>query len=171
MFFRAAAGGCAIALSLAFLSGCGAGGDGGPTSVTQESQPVQGAPTLPTGGSGSVAPPVLGGVGNGFEGVDIGEAPPMMGCQQASRTFVPNIPTVFILVDRSASMFDVNQQGTNAWSPLRTGVLQVISDLQADVRFGFGAFSGQGTTCPDMPMQAPAINNQPAIATLFNSLE
>jgi hypothetical protein len=47
----------------------------------------------------------------------------------------------------------------------------VISDLQADVRFGFGAFSGQGTTCPDMPMQAPAINNQPAIATLFNSLE
>ena len=95
----------------------------------------------------------------------------MMGCQQASRTFVPNIPTVFILVDRSSSMFDVNQQGTNAWSPLRSGVLQVIGDLQSEVRFGFGAFSGQGTTCPDMPMQAPDINNEPAIATLFNSLE
>lgn len=172
MFFRPAASCCAIAIGFALLSACGAGGDGGPTSVTEESQPNTGAPTLPgTGGSSSTVAPTVPGVGDGLTGIDLGEAPPMMGCQQATRTFVPNIPTVFILVDRSSSMFDVNQQGTNAWGPLRTGVLQVIGDLQSEVRFGFGAFSGQGTTCPDMPMQSPAINNQPAIATLFNSLE
>jgi hypothetical protein len=154
------------------LWGCGAGGDGGPTSVAQE-RPANLPPVLPgSGGTTSVGGPATpGGEGNGFENVDLGEAPVSMGCQQAMREFKPNTPTVFILVDRSASMFDVNQQGTNAWAPLRSGVLQVISDLQADVRFGFGAFSGQGTTCPDMPMQAPAINNQPAIATLFNSLD
>jgi hypothetical protein len=171
MFFRPAASGCAIAIGLALVAGCGAGGDGGPTSVTQAPADNSVAPVLPGAGGATNGPATPGGESNGFENVDLGSAPPAMGCQQASRTFVPNIPTVFILVDRSASMFDVNQQGTNAWSPLRTGVLQVISDLQADVRFGFGAFSGQGTTCPDMPMQAPAINNQPAIATLFNSLE
>ncbi len=160
-------------MSLGLLAGCGAGGDGGPPAVTQQREPNTAAPVLPgSGGSSTVGGPgVPGGEDNGFIGVDLGEAPPAMGCQQAQRTFVPNIPTVFILVDRSDSMFQQNQQGTNAWNPLRAGVLQVISDLQAEVRFGFGAFSGQGNTCPDMPMQPPAINNQAAISTLFNSLD
>lgn len=98
---------------------------------------------------------------------------PGRGCQQAARTFIPQIPTVFILVDRSGSMFDPNPPGTNqnAWGSLRQGVLQVIAELQSDVRFGFGAFSGQGATCPDMPSTGLALDNEPAIAALYESLE
>ncbi|HTV23146.1 MAG TPA: vWA domain-containing protein [Polyangiaceae bacterium] len=117
---------------------------------------------------------------SGFESPDFSSfdpgAPsgePSRGCQQAARTFIPQIPTVFILVDRSGSMFDENPPGSgqNAWGALRQGVLQVISELQSDVRFGFGAFSGQGATCPDMPSAAAALDNQPAIAALYQSLE
>jgi hypothetical protein len=98
---------------------------------------------------------------------------PGRGCQQAQRTFVPQIPTVFILVDRSGSMFDENPAGSgqNAWGSLRRGALQVIAELQSDIRFGFGAFSGQGTTCPDMPSTGLALDNEPAIAALYTSLE
>jgi hypothetical protein len=98
---------------------------------------------------------------------------PGRGCQQAQRTFVPQIPTVFVLVDRSGSMFDENPRGSglNAWGSLRRGVLQVIAELQSDIRFGFGAFSGQGSTCPDMPSTGLALDNEPAIAALYQSLE
>lgn len=98
---------------------------------------------------------------------------PGRGCQQAQRTFVPQIPTVFVLVDRSGSMFDENPAGSgqNAWGPLRRGVLQVIAELQSSVRFGFGAFSGQAATCPDMPSTGLALDNEPAIAALYGSLE
>jgi hypothetical protein len=108
-----------------------------------------------------------------FSGFDVGNDPPSAPvCQQASRSFVPKIPTVFILVDRSGSMFDtIPNTTTNAWDSLRGGVLQVISDLQADVRFGFGAFSGGGGVCPEMPMIAPALNNHDAINALYAPLQ
>jgi hypothetical protein len=110
-----------------------------------------------------------------FSGFDPGAAngDPTRGCQQAQRTFIPQIPTVFILVDRSGSMFDENPPGSgqSAWGALRRGVLQVIAELQSDVRFGFGAFSGQGATCPDMPSTGLALDNEPAIAQLYQSLE
>jgi len=57
--------------------------------------------------------------------------------------FTPQIPTVFILVDRSTSMWD-----NMFWDPLRAGVLEVVSRLHEDVRFGFATFTGQGNTCP-----------------------
>jgi hypothetical protein len=115
----------------------------------------------------------------GVEGPDFssfdpgGPIEPAGGCQQAARTFVPQIPTVFILVDRSGSMFDENPPGSglNAWGSLRRGVLQVVTELQAVVRFGFGAFSGQGATCPDMPSTSLGLDNAPAIALLYDSLE
>jgi hypothetical protein len=115
----------------------------------------------------------------GVEGPDFstfdpgGPREPASGCQQAARTFVPQIPTVFILVDRSGSMFDENPPGSgqNAWGSLRRGVLQVISELDSEVRFGFGAFSGQAATCPDMPSTGLALDNAPAIALLYDSLE
>jgi hypothetical protein len=164
------------ALSFAALGGCGAGGDGGETSIRsiRGEAGSTGAPVLdPNGSAGTgVTGAPTAGDGTNF-GFDIGETPPAKGCQQATRSFTPKIPTVFLLVDRSFSMFDENPpgSGSNAWSALRGGVLQVISDLQGDVRFGFGAFSGQGTTCPDMPMTLPALNNQPAIASQYTSLD
>lgn len=140
------------------------------------------SPSGPAPGAPSI------GEGTGLNGLDLGEPVAAMACQQAMRSFVPKTPTVFVLVDRSSSMFDANAQGTNAWNPLRSGVLQVISELQTDVYFGFSAFSGDGSGlggtnasmggpssaelhCPDMTIQKPALNNQPAIASLYGSLD
>ena len=64
-------------------------------------------------------------------------------CQQLEVSFTPQVPTVFILVDRSTSMWD-----NMFWNPLRDGVLEVVSRVNADVRLGFATFTGQGTTCP-----------------------
>jgi len=50
-------------------------------------------------------------------------------------------------------------------------VLQVIQELQAEVRFGFSAFTGhQGGTCPVMDTVAPALGNHDAIAAVYNGL-
>jgi hypothetical protein len=93
-----------------------------------------------------------------------------MGCQNLQVLFTPKIPTVFVLVDRSGSMFD-----SNVWVPLRTAVLGVIQQTQADIRYGFGAFSGlagSATMCPDFSA-APsiALNNYASISTLYNQLD
>lgn len=118
-------------------------------------------------------PPVVES-GTDFTGFEVGSEPePGDGCQQAARSFVPQIPTVFMLVDRSGTMFAVDEDtGVSPWNALRDGALQVIEELQAQVRFGFGAFSGQaGGTCPLMPSESPSLDNHGAIATLYNSLE
>lgn len=90
------------------------------------------------------------------------------GCQQKELKFTPKTPTVFVLVDRSGSMFS----GANPpWVPLRTGALQVIQELQADVVFGWGAFTGQaGKTCPDFTSVPPAANNYDAINAVYGPL-
>jgi hypothetical protein len=97
-----------------------------------------------------------------------------MGCQQAERKFDPKIPTVFVLVDRSGTMFDT-LPGTNitAWGSLRTGVLEVMRELESSVRFGFGAFSGRTAAVCDLEVPAvdPALNNFNAISTLYAPLE
>jgi hypothetical protein len=113
------------------------------------------------------------------------------GCQQAAREFTPKTPSVFVVVDRSGSMFQNldNPQNLNPppspWTRLREGVLPVLQELQAGVNIGFGAFVGAtagtdlpyvlpasaGTpTCLDMQPVAPALNNQAAIAALYNSM-
>ena len=172
--------GLGLGLLWAMGSGCGASGEGQQAIVAKPATSGSGAPTLGgNAGSGSQnpgAPTSEFGEGTGLNGLDLGDpVGPAKGCQQASRSFTPKIPTVFLVVDRSSSMFDPNPPGsnppTNSWGLLRSGVLQVVGDLQADVRFGFGAFSGQGSTCPDMPMTAPDLNNAAAISSLYNSLE
>jgi hypothetical protein len=171
-------------------SGCGASGEGQKTIVAKPSTPVTGAPVLGgNAGSGSQnpgAPASDFGEGTGLNGIDLGDPVTMSkGCQQASRSFTPKTPTVFLVVDRSNSMFDPNPPGsnTNSWGLLRAGVLQVVNDLQADVHFGFGAFSSRpgvyaslpeaqaDQECVDMPSVPPGATNMSAIATLYNSLE
>jgi hypothetical protein len=196
-----ASSGCFIAAGIA-LSGCGAssdtgsgnpdmtvgaangrGGQGGSATGGGNAAPIVAtnppASVEEIGSSSPSTPPLTSGL-PGVEVPDFSGFSPgssvmsgASGCQQAQREFVPQIPTVFILVDRSNSMFLSNPPGTtsNAWGPLRTGVLQVIEDLQAEVRFGFGAFSGQGATCPDMPSEDADTNNHADIAELYNSLE
>ena len=92
-------------------------------------------------------------------------------CMQHDVEFVPQIPTVFVLVDRSGTMFDMSARGVVAWPALQTGVLQVIKELQGEVRFGFGAFTGeQNQTCPLWDKVDPALNNHDAIASVYTRL-
>jgi hypothetical protein len=92
------------------------------------------------------------------------------------------VPTVFLLVDRSGSMFTCAgssplsvpcaDPGNTAWAILRTGALQVVQELQGAVRLGFGAFTGNfaGGTCPVFDQVSTALDNHAAIATLYSSL-
>jgi hypothetical protein len=103
----------------------------------------------------------------------------------ASYSFAPKIPTVYVMVDRSGSMFDcistTNQvepscatKADTSWTKLKDATLTVISSLQAQVRFGFAAFTGTNPassgTCPMIDQVDPALNNSAPIATLYNSL-
>lgn len=163
----------ASAAGLWLCAGCGAAGsDDGGVTVQQPNQPARvpddGAPTPSTPNA-----PITGNVGPDFNVNDDDGLTPM-GCQQAERTFVPNIPTVYLLVDRSGTMFDAIANNLNAWTALRGGVLNVMRELEGSVRFGFAAFSGANmgaNMCQlDVPSVAPALNNYGAIAALYEPL-
>jgi len=104
--------------------------------------------------------------GNGGNG-----SPPGDICDEVTVNFDPKIPTVFVLVDRSDSMFTPNDKQVVTWEPLKAGVLSVVSQLQDKVRFGFGAFTGQqGGMCPIFESIAPALNNSAAISAVYQPL-
>ncbi|MBC8131648.1 MAG: VWA domain-containing protein, partial [Deltaproteobacteria bacterium] len=134
------------------------------------------------GGSGGRVVTASGGSGNPV-GPDAGAADRI--CQQAELDWVPKIPTVYLLVDRSGSMFDCSST-TNAvepscptpsdtpWTKLKDATLAVVNSLQTEVRFGFASFTGtnpaSGGTCPIIDKVAPSLGNGAAIATLYNGL-
>jgi hypothetical protein len=160
--------------------GCGAAGDDG---QGVEVRPNTGGPSNSGGSGGSLpsvdpATPASGATGPDFNvGDEPSEAAP--GCQQAERTFVPNTPTVYMLVDRSGTMFDPIVDNVSAWSALRGGVLDVMRELEGSVRFGFAAFSGANggvvggvQQCQlDVPSVVPQLNNYSAISQLYQPLE
>jgi hypothetical protein len=165
----------ALAATLALIGACSsAGGGGGDAPTVADPGGVNGPPTVGAGGTAAQPGAPSGDLGPGDLVGQQPDKPAGQGCQQAARSFTPKIPTVFVMVDRSGTMFQTlnkpeDPQAT-AWSALRTGVLQVMTELQADVRFAFGAFSGQTPVCPDMPTVPPALNNQAAISQLYMSL-
>lgn len=111
------------------------------------------------------------GDGDGDGDIDIGDgdSPNQTGkyCQTQTVDFVPQTPTVYILVDRSSSMFEA----TMFWANLKAGVLPVVEQLQGDVRFGFGSYTGSNATCTGLSEGAPiGENNYDAIATAYNAL-
>jgi hypothetical protein len=106
-------------------------------------------------------------------------------CQQANYTFTPKIPVVYVLVDRSGSMFDCLSTPTNSepscatptdtpWSKLKDAVETVVGALDTQVQFGFAAFMGTnptaGGTCPIISKVTPKLNNDAAIKALYDSL-
>jgi von Willebrand factor type A domain len=124
-------------------------------------------------------------VGRDDAGLITGEAGTGV-CQETMYKFEPQIPTVFVLVDQSGSMFKCRTTGgamdatgrecanhaDTSWYPMRDGVLTVLRQLQADVRFGFAAFTGEmgDAVCPTLNPVLPQLNNQTAIATNYNTL-
>jgi len=93
-------------------------------------------------------------------------------CNDFELEFLPNTPTVFILVDQSSSMFEtinVNGTQTNLWDPMKAGVLEVVEALQSDVRFGFATYTGTQTMCTGIQTStAIAENNFDVIKAAYD---
>jgi len=121
-----------------------------------------------------VTPPATGGGGNTIE-VDGNPSTGGTGgttkyCSEAEVEFVPQIPTVLVLVDRSSSMFSGAVE-TQFWTTLKAAVLPVIEGLQADVRFGFASYTGSVASCTGLSSPTPfAVDNYPAIEAAYNAL-
>lgn len=136
-------------------------------------------------GTGGVAGPGTGGfVGRGEDGGLITAEAGSTVCQEGNYKSVPQIPTVYVMVDRSGSMFDCIST-TNVepacptpadtpWVKLKDGILTVVKALQTEVRFGFASFTGTnirfGGMCPIINKVAPTLSNYDGISTLYNSL-
>ena len=160
---RRAAAALALGAALAGSIACSAG----KAPITSHNDPGLG-----TGGNGSGNSPGTGNApgtaatGNIDTNPSTGGASPDGGCQHVEVNFVPKIPSIFVLVDRSGSMFD-----SMAWEPLKAGVLSVVQQLQGQVRFGFSAFTGEiGGMCPIFSAVNPALNNYDAINAAYTPL-
>jgi uncharacterized protein YegL len=100
------------------------------------------APTLPGAGAANPAPQAMTQPTAGVSGDD---------CNKVEIEFAPRVPSVFILVDRSSSMFE-----RSLWNPLKEGVLAVVDALDDEIRFGFSAYTGaQGMQCPELTSIVP----------------
>jgi hypothetical protein len=186
---------CGLALALSL--GCskattigGAGGGNGSGTGASSGSGTGGIPGTGTGGgsgTGGIAGTGTGG-GNGsgtggtFTSSGTGGAVTQVdagadaNCQQASYTFAPKIPTVYVVADRSGSEFDSPTSTTGTYFTLRAAVLQVIQQLQtasAQIRFGLGLFVGThatGQCVPDFETVPIDMDNYAAIAAKYNSL-
>ncbi len=186
-----AAGAAATAGSSAATAGTdpGTGGASGTAGAGASSGDGAGA-TAGDGAGGSVAGSAgaggAGGASGGSAGTASGGSGGSMPCQMANYTFEPKIPTVFLLVDRSGSMFDCRTNGgpmapsglecadmaDTSWYPLRDGVLTVVQALEGEVRFGFAAFTGETSdeVCPNLMAVPPDFNNYAAIEAQYSML-
>jgi hypothetical protein len=101
------------------------------------------------------------------EGSPITVTPGTKDCNQLNIAFGSPRPTVFILVDRSSSMFE-----QNFWDPLKAGVLEVVKQLEADVEFGFSTYTGQrGGMCPELTtLDRIGTGNYSAIKQAYDGL-
>lgn len=139
----------------------GSGGDGAGGAASNTTNPTSNAATTSPsiGNAATVSNATIGGVTTTTTGG---------ACQALEVSFTPQDPTVFILVDRSTSMWD-----NMFWDPLRDGVLEVVSRVHQDVRLGFGTFTGlQGNTCP-LDLQDVGVidkNNLAAIEAFYTPI-
>lgn len=166
----------ASSMLIVWVAGCGAAGSDGQGGVSVrppgQAQPPDGAPAPNTSDPNAPSTGTMGPDFNVSDEDEDGLTP--MGCQQAQREFVPNIPTVYLVVDRSGTMFDSIGNNVSAWTALRGGALEVMRELEGSVRFGFAAFSGANTgplMCDlQVPTVPPKLNNYADIAALYEPL-
>ena len=137
----------------------------GASSASSHGNSGAGAASVAGGSAGSAA------TGN-IETSSGGTAEVDPACPHVEVNFVPKTPSVLVLVDRSDSMFTPdNTTQVVSWGPLKAGVLEVVNRLQGQVRFGFGAFTGQqGGMCPIFDTIAPALDNAAAIGAAYQPL-
>jgi hypothetical protein len=147
-----------------------------------------------SGTGGSNQSPGTGGVKVGGTGGDVGIGgsspnPDAAACQQMEIPFMQTNPTVYLLVDRSGSMFHCltgntgdavcSDQTNTSWTHLKTAIEQVLPTLDSQVRFGFttvwGTDPSQGGMCPSIMGKltdnvSPALNNSAAIKKVYDGL-
>jgi hypothetical protein len=153
------------ALSTGVACSAGGGSDGG---LDDGSGAANGSGASSSGGTINVGSGASGGTVNVGSGGTGGMA---MGCYQYEVVWEPKIPTVYIVLDRSSSM---TQYGL--WSPIRDAILPVVEKLDAEVRFGFTAYTGSASVgCPAEALQLDsvpiALDNYDAINALYGPLE
>jgi hypothetical protein len=139
--------------------------------------------TAGTTGTGGSSGPGLGGFGGIVTNPDAGS------CQQANYTFEPKIPTVYLVVDRSGSMFHCLSSSQcvcptktdTSWAQLQTAIESLITQLDSQVRFGFTTIFGtdpsnnRGGMCPLIngtlaDNVAPKLGNAASIEATYDSL-
>jgi len=147
----------------ALLSACADGPSG--TSSAVDGSLGSGSPQNP-GTSGPSSPTPAGrddaGRRDGAGGDADGD-----GCNKVEIAFESRTPTVYVLVDRSSSMFE-----RSLWEPLKTGVLEVVKKLESDVRFGFATYTGEKAgVCPDLTrVDGIAKGNYAAIKQAYDAV-
>lgn len=146
-------------------------------SATKGGTGVDGSGSAGRGSGSGGTQPVLGGLAGTSTGPKLDDplgsagvgAGPGDGCQTGGAEFIPKVPSVLLLVDRSGTMF--KDAGGNPWATLRDGVLEVVESMSRDVRFGLVAVTGeQGGMCPLLDEVAPADDNYAALAAKYMSL-
>jgi hypothetical protein len=143
-------------------AGCGAAG--GNRSDDDEVEPGAGP-----GGLLGNDPSAPGGSGTLF-----GDEASSVGCSQLEIAFEAQTPTALIVVDRSSSQWDGYPNHT--WEPMKAGIIEVVRDVQQDIRVGVVTYTGQnGGACPDL---YPAMNqvtfdknNLTAVETALASID
>lgn len=148
-------------LLLGSVAGCSAGG---------------GSNDVPGTGNGSSSGSNGSGSSSTFgDGVTFGDVvAERVGCSQIEFTFEAQTPTALIVVDRSSSQWD--NEPNHSWEPMKAGILNVVSDVQEDIRVGMVTYTGQnGGTCPELypPMASITFdkNNLSRIQTDINAVD
>lgn len=122
------------------------------------------------GGPGIVGDPSAPGGSGAF----FGNEADSVGCTQLEIGFEAQTPTALIIVDRSSSQWD--QYPNHTWEPMKAGILEVVRDVQKDIRVGVVTYTGEnGGACPDL---YPAMNqvtfdknNLPAIESALTTID
>jgi hypothetical protein len=163
------------------------GGNGSGGSVSSGGNTGSGGSNNSGGSTGSGGNSSGGSTGSGGSS-PVSDAGSDAACQMADFKFQPQIPTVYLLVDRSGSMFHCldssnpvcdNQMDTS-WYTLKTAIESVIKNLDSTVRFGFTTIwgtnpMGSGGMCPSLQGTltdnvAPALNNAATITAKYDGL-
>jgi hypothetical protein len=129
----------ATAVGWGMVFGCSAGGSRG-------DGPGEGNGLNGSSADGNAGAPGLSG---GLDGFNVGDQADRVGCSQLAISFEARTPTALIVVDRSSSQWD--NYPNNTWEPMKAGILDVVREVQADIRVGMVTYTGKnGGACPDL---------------------
>jgi hypothetical protein len=119
------------------------------------------------GGSAGAGNAGAGGMGGGAGTGGGGGSGGGGSCDGKALSWAPHPSNVMLLVDRSGTMFDVNNQ---PWAGVRDTLLPVVDAYDKLENIGFLSMTGEFATCPLFNEVAPAASNHAAIAAAYNPL-